>query len=79
MLCLDCQGFGPPVSAPYSIVLDGRVVAMNLSASDSARGENAWARINMATVKSIEILRGPSAREQYPQARGDVSRVSRCY
>jgi hypothetical protein len=67
------------VRAPYTIVIDNRIEATIVSEADSLIAERIWAKVDVNTIKALEILRGPSARQRYPAATGDVIAVARCY
>ena len=67
------------IRAPYTIVIDNRIKATIASAGDSLLAESIWAKVDANTIKAVEILRGPGARDRYPAATGDVIAVTRCY
>jgi outer membrane cobalamin receptor len=70
---------GPPpsslVSPPYTVVVDDRVVGVVRTRDDSTT----WKSVDIATVKSVEIVRGADAAARFPTAVGAVVRITRCY
>ena len=67
------------VKPPYTVVVDGEVVAVVRAAADTTKESSALKSVDLETVKSIAILRGAAATEQYPTAVGDVLSITRCY
>jgi hypothetical protein len=67
------------IRAPYTIVIDNRNETTIVSEGDSLLAERVWAKVDVNTIKSVEILRGPGARDRYPAATGDIIAVTRCY
>ena len=72
----------PPVAlahAPYTLVLDDHILAKVETENDTLKLRDAWKAVDMATVRSIEIIRTPTATSRFPSAIGDVVHVVRCY
>jgi hypothetical protein len=67
------------IRVPYTIVIDNRIKATIVSEGDSLLAESIWPKVDVNTIKAVEILRGPRARDRYPAATGDVIAVTRCY
>ena len=74
---------GPPPTpifqGAYTIVVDDTVLAIIRSDADTAATSKAWKSVDLATVRSLEIVRAPEAAARYPAAVGDVLRIIRCY
>ena len=74
---------GPPPTplfkGAYTVVVDDRILAIVRTDADTVPLLRAWKSVDMATVKSIEVLRAPNVAARYPTAGGDVLRITRCY
>jgi hypothetical protein len=76
---LDGPGAWWQVPLPYTLIVDGSAVAIVHSETDTATVAATLRRLDPATIKVIDILRGPQAQKEYPAAVGTVVRVSRCH
>src|SRR6185503_4445578 len=81
-LLADRLKLRPPTSmfgAPYTLVLDERIVAVIQDPADSVEVGRAFRSIDPATIMAIEVIRAPAARQRYPRATGDVLHITRCH
>jgi hypothetical protein len=74
---------GPPPTAlfkgAYTVVVDDQILVIVRTDADTVALLKAWKSLDMATVKSIDVIRAPRATVRYPNAVGDVLRIARCY
>ena len=66
------------LTMPYSLAVDGRIVARAHEARDSAVVRQAWDNLDPATIASANVVRGDRARKEFPDADGDVLAIATC-